>query len=335
MKYSQHNPEPLVLKEGYFIDKYYNNYEDMEDSAKNWKYNCLFQLKPNALLGHNRILQLSFMQIGYVSRSGGLMHDTYSAIDCISVAIIENCEGKACFHRTKLESGDIIFFDNLHPYNFVINSHIDLIVINIKISHLGLLNEKISKIFNHTIKDIDGAFSKFLNNTWKQFTNNSENKHIKDRVQEVEKKIMSIIKALVDSKEYKVPKLNKGEEVALKIRDQIYTHMDGKVDIYSLAKQYKVSEGTLQNSFKSLFGFTPKYFLRQMKLNLVYRDLKQANYKEETVLNIARRWGFMHMGHFSNYYTKLFNENPSQTLKKSYLDENIISNECVERKEEI
>jgi len=121
----------------------------------------------------------------------------------------------------------------------------------------------------------------------------------------------------------------------LAIRDQVYAHMDGKVNIASLARQHNVSEGTLQNSFKSLFGFTPKNFLRQMKLNLVYRDLKEADIEYETVSNVARRWGFMHMGHFSNYYTELFGENPSQTLKTPYLPENSMSGECVERQEEM
>lgn len=72
-----------------------------------------------------------------------------------------------------------------------------------------------------------------------------------------------------------------------------------------------------------------------MKLNLVYRDLKHAPAKHETVSNIALKWGFTHMGHFSRHYTELFNENPSQTLKRPHLDENSISQECVERQEEM
>jgi AraC-like DNA-binding protein len=335
MKQRNYNPEPLVLQEGYFLDKYYSNYEMLVLSTKNWKYNCMYQLKPNALSGHHRILQLSTMQLAYVTRPGGTMHDTYSALDSISVAVIEKCADKACFDCTKLEVGDIIFFDNTHPYRFVTNNSISFIIMNININILSGLQAKISQAFNHKIKDIHGAFSTLLNETWDQFTNISEQKRDKHSYKEAEKKILALLETLLDTQDLKISKLTKGEKVALAIRDQVYAHMDGKVNIASLARQHNVSEGTLQNSFKSLFGFTPKNFLRQMKLNLVYRDLKEADIEYETVSNVARRWGFMHMGHFSNYYTELFGENPSQTLKTPYLPENSMSGECVERQEEM
>ena len=124
-------------------------------------------------------------------------------------------------------------------------------------------------------------------------------------------------------------------EIVLAIRDQVYAHMYGTISIVSLAKQYNVTERTLQNSFQSLFGFTPTNFIRQMKLNLVYRDLKNARSEHETVSKIARKWGFIHMGHFSRHYKELFNENPSQTLKRPHLAENSIAPECVERQEEM
>lgn len=41
------------------------------------------------------------------------------------------------------------------------------------------------------------------------------------------------------------------------------------------------------------------------------------------------------MGHFSAYYTNLFDENPSATLKTPYFKEENIKEECVARQEEI
>ncbi len=112
--------------------------------------------------------------------------------------------------------------------------------------------------------------------------------------------------------------------------------MDAKFNIDSLAKQHKISKKTLYNNFKSLFGFTPDYFLRQLKLNLVHNDLKKGNPKHSTVTRIAQKWGFTHMGHFSGQYAKLFGETPSQTLHRDYdKDIAIIENACVSRQEEI
>ena len=111
--------------------------------------------------------------------------------------------------------------------------------------------------------------------------------------------------------------------------------MDGKINIASLSEQHQVSQQTLQNSFKSLFGFTPQRFLRLLKLNLVHHDLREASTEKDSVSKVALKWGFMHMGRFSRYYTELFGENPSVTLKTYYFKENSMTSECTMRKEEI
>jgi len=111
--------------------------------------------------------------------------------------------------------------------------------------------------------------------------------------------------------------------------------MDGKISISSLAEQYDVSEQTLQNSFKSLFGFTPKYFFRSLKLNLINQELKKSDLEQTTVSKIALKWGFVHMGRFSAYYTELFGEYPSQTLKTPCCQEENLDEACVSRQEEM
>jgi hypothetical protein len=50
---------------------------------------------------------------------------------------------------------------------------------------------------------------------------------------------------------------------------------------------------------------------------------------------MALKWGFNHMGRFSQDYTKLFGENPSDTLKSlEYIKGNMIST-CISRQEEM
>ena len=333
MKKSKHSPEPLALQEGFYLEHTYDNYEGLAESSKNWKYNCTFQLKPNALSGYHRILQLQTMQLGYAKGPGGVMQDSYSALDCITVAVIEKCRDKACYHRTKLHTGDIIFFDDARPYNFISNDIISYTVINIPKKRLQSIQADLSTIINHTIHDTDDRFLKMVNEIWDWGKEDSDKKTEKYR--ETEEKILLTLKELLETQTPTICKLTKGEESALAIRDQVYAHMDGKINIESLAKQHNVSERTLQLSCKSLFGFSPSMLLRQMKLNLVYRDLKEADVQSETVSRIAQKWGFNHMGRFSNYYTELFGENPSQTLKRPHKDENTMAGECVERQEEI
>ncbi len=326
---------PLELQEGFFLDKYYENYQMMNSNAgsSNWKYNCTYQLLPNAIAGHHQILHLSNMQVAYSRREGGMMQDIYLANDTISIAVMLNCTDKVCFYRTKLKTGDIIFWDGSRSFNLLTNNTIEFRMITIKKSALGSLLPVLIDALHKTIKDSDNLLSQTLKDTWEYFTDGT-NRNKKD-FSNAETKIYKVLKKLLDEQTLSLQKLTKGEETALKIREQVYKHMDAKINIKSLSKQHHISEKTMQNSFRSLFGFTPNKFLRHMKLNLVYHDLKYSKSQKDSVQKIANRWGFMHMGHFSGYYTKLFCENPSQTLHSEFKNENIITNSCIDRQDEI
>jgi len=335
MKKRKNTPKPPVLQEGFYLDKYFENYEDLKESAKNWDFSCTYQLRPSAISGRHRILQLTTMQLGYAVRAGGRMSDIYSVKDYISVCVIKDCQDKACFHRTKLHTGDIIFFDDSGSYNFLSNEEITFVVVNIPTKMFQSIWPDLSSIVHHSIKDSNDVFFNLVHQLWDRLANDSNEKRESKVYQDTEKEILTTIKELLKTQTPWVPKLTKGEESALAIRDQLYLHMDGKINIVSLAKEHNISERTLQISFKSLFGFTPTVFLRNMKLNLVYRDLKFKNLKSGNVSSIAQKWGFMHMGRFSKYYTDLFGENPSATLKTPCIQENIMAEDCVERQEEI
>ncbi|TSE19700.1 HTH-type transcriptional regulator CdhR [Tepidimonas alkaliphilus] len=83
-----------------------------------------------------------------------------------------------------------------------------------------------------------------------------------------------------------------------------------------LCQALYVTRRTLQNCFQSVLGMSPAAYLRAVRLNRVRQELLQAT-PGQTVIDIAARWGFWHMGHFSKEYRILFAEKPSQTLKRS------------------
>jgi len=74
------------------------------------------------------------------------------------------------------------------------------------------------------------------------------------------------------------------------------------------------SERTLEYAFKEKYGFGPKEFMRKQLLNKVRQELLHAK-PFKRIKDIAHRYGFMHLGHFSADYKKLFGELPSETLK--------------------
>jgi len=335
MKTEKYNPPDLILTPGLFIDLHYDGYEEMQSIADNHEHQCTYQLLPNALKGHHQILQLCSMQLNYVERPGGMMINSGSAKDCITFAVLEECADKACFHRMKPQAGDIVFYDDNYPYNFMTNAAFKLCAVNIQKETLGDLLPLVSQALNHVIKDTDALMSKTLRTILKQFTEQSDTKKDTKALIDIEETIKNVLMKLLSEQTPILPKLTKGEGIALDIRDQVYHHMDGKINIESLARQHHISEKTLQNSFKSLFGFAPVHFLRQLKLNLVHNELKKNNQEQSTVSKVALKWGFTHMGQFSRYYTGLFGENPSQTLKRDYQGSMALAKDCASRQEEI
>ncbi len=85
----------------------------------------------------------------------------------------------------------------------------------------------------------------------------------------------------------------------------------------ALCQALKTSERTLIYSFQDVFDMSPMAYFKAQRLNGVHRQLKAANPTEAKVKEIALQWGFSHMGHFSQDYKAMFNESPSQTLRRS------------------
>lgn len=332
MKEKAHNPQPLLLSQGYATNQSFSNIDEMLSPSDNWEHHCTYQLLPHGIVGQHKILQLDSMQITYGERLGGLMNDIVTAKDCFTFAVIEESEDKMCLHRTKLKAGDIIFFDDSQAFSFIFNGNIKFCVVNIKNESLGVYKEVFLKALQHTIKDTDAVLSKTLRKVWKEREKLFESV---ESCQKIELETCEVLRSLLKAQIPQMSKLTKGEEIALDIRNRVYAHMDGKINIKDLAREYQVSERSLQHSFKSLFGFAPVQFLRILKLNHIHHELKRVSPQDTSVSKVATKWGFTHLGYFSKYYTDLFGENPSTTLKTSSSLEKSMDTACALRQEEM
>ncbi|QHC58900.1 AraC family transcriptional regulator [Rathayibacter sp. VKM Ac-2760] len=71
-----------------------------------------------------------------------------------------------------------------------------------------------------------------------------------------------------------------------------------------------------QVAFRRLLGTTPLQYLRDVRLDRVRADLRLGDPRSATVADVARRWGFGHLGRFAGAYTARFGEYPSTTLDR-------------------
>lgn len=81
-----------------------------------------------------------------------------------------------------------------------------------------------------------------------------------------------------------------------------------------LAQVAGVSARSLQEAFQRHLQITPLEYVRRTRLDRARRDLLDADPGATSVTDIAARWGFFHLGRFSQVYRSTFHELPSQTL---------------------
>jgi len=70
----------------------------------------------------------------------------------------------------------------------------------------------------------------------------------------------------------------------------------------------------LERAFRETFGVSPRRYLILRRLAAVRRELLRGE-PQTSVTNVATRWGFFHLGRFSQEYREHFAERPSQTLR--------------------
>ena len=324
----------FIPQEEYLSDTSYIGYDMLSKSMNNWSQLCAYQLNNIPIKGRHQVLQLKTMQIIFAHREGSTMHNAYPARNTINIAITTDIQGVACFGEMKISKGDMYIFDDLQGHNFIINKSIDFIAISIDKKHLNKELDYFKSAYHKLFKDNNDKVKDFLYSLLEKFISQKElfNYSLFD---EIEKKILLLLKNIITNAPSSYTKLTKGEKIAIIIRDKLFAHMDSTQTIHSLAKEYQIREQTLQNSFKSLFGFTPKYFIRTLKLNIIHYELQQKKLSTITISRIANKWGFNHMGRFSQYYKELFLETPSKTREIAQRESKFLSFSCVQRKEEI
>lgn len=88
------------------------------------------------------------------------------------------------------------------------------------------------------------------------------------------------------------------------------------ITLQDIAKVSGVSQRALHDGFKRFKGASPMACLRAIRMQLAREALLDAQ-EGADVTRIAHRCGFVHMGRFAKAYHEIFNERPSQTLRKA------------------
>ena len=101
-----------------------------------------------------------------------------------------------------------------------------------------------------------------------------------------------------------------------KFEQKVRERIDETLRIPELCRELGVSQRVLEYVFKEEIGVTPKQFSDVLRLNAFRRELLHRSTENQTITQIAGRYGMSHLGRLSAAYLRQFGEHPSDTLRR-------------------
>lgn len=108
-------------------------------------------------------------------------------------------------------------------------------------------------------------------------------------------------------------------QIVSRAREFALANIDEPLQIIDICRALGVSRRALQYSFQDVLNINPLTYLRLIKLNGARRDLVGTGENILQVQDVIARWGFWHFSRFSAEYKKMYNELPSETLRRTQL----------------
>ena len=105
--------------------------------------------------------------------------------------------------------------------------------------------------------------------------------------------------------------------VMRRFRRVLEDHPTRAIYVPEMCAAIGVPERTLRLCCQEVLNTSPKRYLTLRRMNFARRALLSSEPGEATVTDIATGFGFWHFGRFSTVYRSLFNELPSDTLKRA------------------
>jgi AraC-like DNA-binding protein len=106
------------------------------------------------------------------------------------------------------------------------------------------------------------------------------------------------------------------DRIVARLRDIAADRPEDVTSLADLCAMLGTAERTLHLACQELLGMGAMQYLRGRRLERAHRTLRAANPHEDTVAEIAMRYGFWELGRFAGTYRSRFGEAPSATLRR-------------------
>lgn len=109
----------------------------------------------------------------------------------------------------------------------------------------------------------------------------------------------------------------KGKNLAERIKDYLYDHVQEKLNVARLSHEMNISESVAYHTFSEYYGSSLMKYYMSIKMDYAKQLLGQT---DDTVVAIAHRLSFQDEKYFSRCFKKEFGITPSQYRKSPGLD---------------
>ncbi|GJE16398.1 helix-turn-helix domain-containing protein [Methylobacterium marchantiae] len=99
--------------------------------------------------------------------------------------------------------------------------------------------------------------------------------------------------------------------------DYIEANLSNALVLADVAAAAGISVRSLQDKFRREIGLTPVQFIIDRRLAKAHLDLMSSAKSTLSIADIARSWGFVHMGDFGQRYRRLYGRAPKETRQGS------------------
>ena len=106
--------------------------------------------------------------------------------------------------------------------------------------------------------------------------------------------------------------VNRRYQLVLDAEEFMAEHLGDGPLLEALGAQLGCSARTLIYAFTQVFGIGPMAYFKLQRLNAIHRRLSSGDGPAK-ISELAPRYGFRHMGHFSTDYRLMFGRPPSQS----------------------
>ena len=113
------------------------------------------------------------------------------------------------------------------------------------------------------------------------------------------------------------PTLLDGAAIVRRAELAITGEAEHTLQLDELCRATGVARRSMSRAFQLILGIGPQTYLRHYRLNEARRALLQDGNRGTTVTEVALRFGFHHLGRFSEQYHAIFGEAPSATRSAS------------------